>query len=514
MKTQPESNGEYWEFIRDRRLVVRVHPKNRAHLFNPSESKTIPIPIKRIGIARTTIYISSGMMDFIQDNWKRNGTTPVDKQWTGKTFFRVFGPYESDYEVESSEVREALTDFEFVGQEKMGDYIVSLFPPKSIRGIFVEDNQATIRILENGKSPSFRHTDKTQRINLSWLSEQYKRGWYDLTYGPSKMQVADILTKPFSNAEKWRFALALMSHVASKGNKTNSSGSACATTGTPWPKAMASSRISGEPGAGLKPNRLLVEICCSPMSELSDVSREAAVGCRVIQFTEKHSLLDEEYQSYVASIVNDFPVSKDVFLWLSLPCTGGTSWSHVNLKIPSAAKKVMKHVKTMKRLWKAFERFIQLLTRNFEVAIERPQNCRYWRFPRILKFINEFSLKRYDFHGCMLGTKDHEGIPIKKPWTVATTVDEIGLEFSQYQCDESHDHVQGRGKPLKETESYSYLFTDSVHKAFDRAAQFARTFACALIALSDSPVFAVMLDASSASISLFLLMLKVLWKLE
>ena len=54
------------------------------------------------------------MMDFIQDNWKRRGTRPVDKQWTGKTFFRVFGPYESDYEVESSEVREALTDFEFL----------------------------------------------------------------------------------------------------------------------------------------------------------------------------------------------------------------------------------------------------------------------------------------------------------------------------------------------------------------------------------------------------------------
>ena len=87
--------------------------------------------------------------------------------------------------------------------------MVSLFPPRSIRGTFVEDNQATIRILENGKSPTFRHTDKTQRINLSWLSEQYKRGWYDLRYGPSKMQVGDILTKPFTNAEKWRFALAL-----------------------------------------------------------------------------------------------------------------------------------------------------------------------------------------------------------------------------------------------------------------------------------------------------------------
>ena len=102
----------------------------------------------------------------------------------------------------------------------------------------------------------------------------------------------------------------------------------------------------------------------------------------------------------------------------------------------------------------------------------------------------------------MLGTKDHEGNYIKKPWTVATTLDEIGLELSQYQCDESHDHVQGRGKPLKETESYSYLFTDSVHKAFDRAAKSARTFACVLIARSNSYDFAVMLDATSASISL------------
>ena len=200
--------------------------------------------------------------------------------------------------------------------------------------------------------------------------------------------------------------------------------------------------------------------------------------------------------------MNDFPVSKHVLLWLSLPCTGGTSWSHVNLKIPSAARKVMKHVKLMKKLWKAFERFCQLLDRDFDVAIEWPQNCRYWRFPRVLKFINEFSLRRYNFHGCMLGTKDHEGNHIKKPWTVATTVDEIGLELSQYQCDESHDHVQGRGKPLKETESYSFHFTDSVHKAFHRAAQSARTFACALIAFSIPTDFAVMLDATSASVSL------------
>ena len=93
VKTQPEKDGEYWEFISERRLLVRVHPNKRSHLFQPEESKTIPAPLKRIGYARTTIYISSGMMDFIQDNWKKRGNRPVDCSWTGKTVFRVFGPY-------------------------------------------------------------------------------------------------------------------------------------------------------------------------------------------------------------------------------------------------------------------------------------------------------------------------------------------------------------------------------------------------------------------------------------
>ena len=44
--------------------------------------------------------------------------------------------------------------------------LISMLSLKSIQGVFVEDNQATIRILESGKSPSLRRTDKTQRVNL------------------------------------------------------------------------------------------------------------------------------------------------------------------------------------------------------------------------------------------------------------------------------------------------------------------------------------------------------------
>lgn len=109
---------------------------------------------------------------------------------------------------------------------------------------------------------------------------------------------------------------------------------------------------------------------------------------------------------YVANIINEFPV----LLWLSLPCAGGTSWSHVNLKFPSAAKKVMRHVKLMKKLWKAIEQFIELMLRSLDIAIGWPQNCPYWRLPRVVRFMNEHSLQPYSFHGCMLGVVDQEAL--------------------------------------------------------------------------------------------------------
>ena len=101
------------------------------------------------------------MVDFMQDNWKVKVDYPINGEWTGKTFFRVYGPYESDYNIESVEIREAITDYEFVGREKEGECMISMFSPRSIKGVFVEDDQATIRILENGKSPTFRHRQNT-----------------------------------------------------------------------------------------------------------------------------------------------------------------------------------------------------------------------------------------------------------------------------------------------------------------------------------------------------------------
>jgi hypothetical protein len=60
--------------------------------------------------------VEDGVVDFKQDNWRVKHDYPTNGEWTGKTFFRVYGPYESDCNIEATEIREALTDYEFVGR--------------------------------------------------------------------------------------------------------------------------------------------------------------------------------------------------------------------------------------------------------------------------------------------------------------------------------------------------------------------------------------------------------------
>ena len=159
IETPKEQNGECWQFLRSSRLLVRVHTKPRNHLFTPIDMSKSPVNIKRIGYSRTSVMLKDGIVHFKQDNWKvKNDYYPINGEWTGKTFLRVYGPYESDYNIEAVEIREAMTDYEFVRREKEGECIISMFSPRSIKGVFVEDNQATIRILENGKSPTFTQT--------------------------------------------------------------------------------------------------------------------------------------------------------------------------------------------------------------------------------------------------------------------------------------------------------------------------------------------------------------------
>ena len=72
-------------------------------------------------------------------------------------------------------------------------------------GLFVhEDNQAMIRIVETGRNPTMRYIGRTHGISVAWLHETFKKDELTLAYELSSRMCADIFTKGFTDADKWR----------------------------------------------------------------------------------------------------------------------------------------------------------------------------------------------------------------------------------------------------------------------------------------------------------------------
>ena len=70
-----------------------------------------------------------------------------------------------------------------------------------------EDNDAAIKSVEKGYSPSMRFLHRTQKVKLGFLNEIFSGDQADLEHCPSEFMRADPLTKSIS-PEQWGLALA------------------------------------------------------------------------------------------------------------------------------------------------------------------------------------------------------------------------------------------------------------------------------------------------------------------
>ena len=78
--------------------------------------------------------------------------------------------------------------------------------------MFHEDNTATIRIIETGRSGALRHLLRTHAVNLQWLTECKRRKMYKVKYCKSEDQAADIFTKSTHDSKTWTTLLKLIGH--------------------------------------------------------------------------------------------------------------------------------------------------------------------------------------------------------------------------------------------------------------------------------------------------------------
>ena len=152
-----------------------------------------------------------------------------------------------------------------------------------------------------------------------------------------------------------------------------------------------------------------------------------------------------------------------VLIWVSLPRTGGTSWSHVNLTLPGNRENVTEARKKFVKLWASFVDMSTGLDKiGVQYAIEWPKHCVYWDWSRVKKWIEAHPIQKAHFDGCRFGLINNKGEYVKKPWTVATTIPQLYDKFSGKCCKGGHTH----GKCTKESESYTSPFARTVHSTF------------------------------------------------
>ena len=81
-----------------------------------------------------------------------------------------------------------------------------------------EDNEAVIKMIIKGRSPTTRHVSRTHRVALDWLFVRiYLDSKIQIKYIDTKNKLADILTKGNFTREEWNHLLTLLniSHFSS-----------------------------------------------------------------------------------------------------------------------------------------------------------------------------------------------------------------------------------------------------------------------------------------------------------
>ena len=81
-----------------------------------------------------------------------------------------------------------------------------------------EDNEAVIKMVMKGRSPTMRHVSRTHRVALDWLFDRINLDpKIQIKYIDTKNQLADILTKGNFTRDEWNHLLTLfnISHFSS-----------------------------------------------------------------------------------------------------------------------------------------------------------------------------------------------------------------------------------------------------------------------------------------------------------
>ena len=257
----------------------------------------------------------------------------------------------------------------------------------------------------------------------------------------------------------------------SASGKTSSSTEKAAISWTTDPGAMLDRGYLTMVASNREHDRLLLEYCCSPDSKIGQQA-ENFPGCEVIRLTEEINMTSEGGYLWAESQILKAPKSTYIFMWSAIPCTPGSPWQRINRLKPGVSANIEAQIVVTKKLVSNFTRLARLvLQRGGDVAFEWPAQCSMWELPEVASMISELSLNKVRLDGCAVGLHSSKGVPIKKPWTVATSSPKLFDRFEPLRCTNDHEHCPCAGGETKRTELYTDTMVGHIHMAVDEEAK-------------------------------------------
>ena len=188
----------------------------------------------------------------------------------------------------------------------------------------------------------------------------------------------------------------------------------------------AAAAVPNQPWETIDPNDCsycLIEYCCDYESNLCNDKFSDHDGRKValVRLTMREDMTAQTGLDYAISAVNKFKGKCDIFVWASLPCTGGTHFQKVNQYLyANHWVNMAEHDRKFKAFHSNLMKLLAALPpQNVYFAFEWPEPNDWWDREEIKSMIETLNLKTLLFNGCMLGLKAFDTLkPHKKAWRV------------------------------------------------------------------------------------------------
>ena len=267
-------------------------------------------------------------------------------------------------------------------------------------------------------------------------------------------QVSEAVKRLLEKQEKQREAARRAREARNKAGTVASEPSS--QPSSPAPASPATPIMTVTPTSVDKsvPNcRKLIEFGCSEESNIGNCASE--FFSQVYRVTERDDALDI---CTIMSIVNVIVDNPGIHLFGSIPCTPWSRWQTYNLS--RLGCKFRKYLEAERQKSIEFVRTFATLAgivrdTGGTVSFEWPRYCTGWGIGELMDMIVDCRLTAVDFDGCMLGTCDDQGRPIKKPWRIVTSSPSLVEHLSKFKCCGTHSHVPCEGKYTRRTGFYS-----------------------------------------------------------